>query len=110
MPYDSEEEAIEIANGTPYGLSGGVWSSDRLLLPCHRRHRLASQGPCHALARAEQTGRDRGLRCAQHPSRLAIGEPDDVDRHQNLAGVLGQGLDGLDQLPLLERLIGLRAR
>jgi aldehyde dehydrogenase (NAD+) len=29
MPYDSEEEAIEIANGTPYGLSGGVWSSDR---------------------------------------------------------------------------------
>jgi aldehyde dehydrogenase (NAD+) len=29
MPYDNEEEAIEIANGTPYGLSGGVWSSDR---------------------------------------------------------------------------------
>ena len=29
MPYDSEEEALEIANGTPYGLSGGVWSSDR---------------------------------------------------------------------------------
>jgi aldehyde dehydrogenase (NAD+) len=28
MPYDTEEEAIEIANGTPYGLSGGVWSGD----------------------------------------------------------------------------------
>jgi aldehyde dehydrogenase (NAD+) len=28
MPYDNEEEAIEIANGTPYGLSAGVWSSD----------------------------------------------------------------------------------
>ena len=28
IPYDSEEEAIEIANDTPYGLSGGVWSSD----------------------------------------------------------------------------------
>jgi acyl-CoA reductase-like NAD-dependent aldehyde dehydrogenase len=28
IPYDTEEEAIEIANGTPYGLSGGVWSSD----------------------------------------------------------------------------------
>ncbi len=28
MPYDNEEEAIEIANGTPYGLSGGVWSGD----------------------------------------------------------------------------------
>jgi acyl-CoA reductase-like NAD-dependent aldehyde dehydrogenase len=28
MPYDTEEEAIEIANGTPYGLSGAVWSGD----------------------------------------------------------------------------------
>jgi aldehyde dehydrogenase (NAD+) len=28
IPYDDEEEAIRIANGTPYGLSGGVWSGD----------------------------------------------------------------------------------
>ncbi|HEY8813985.1 MAG TPA: aldehyde dehydrogenase family protein, partial [Candidatus Dormibacteraeota bacterium] len=28
IPYDTEEEAIEIANGTAYGLSGGVWSGD----------------------------------------------------------------------------------
>ena len=28
MPYDTEEEAIEIANGTPYGLAGAVWSAD----------------------------------------------------------------------------------
>jgi aldehyde dehydrogenase (NAD+) len=28
MPYDREEEAIEIANDTPYGLSAGVWSGD----------------------------------------------------------------------------------
>ena len=28
MPYDSEEEAIEIANDTVYGLAGGVWSGD----------------------------------------------------------------------------------
>jgi acyl-CoA reductase-like NAD-dependent aldehyde dehydrogenase len=26
LPYDSEEEAIEIANDTIYGLAGGVWS------------------------------------------------------------------------------------
>jgi len=26
--YDSEDEAIDIANDSPYGLSGGVWSSD----------------------------------------------------------------------------------
>jgi aldehyde dehydrogenase (NAD+) len=28
LPYDTEEEAIEIANDSIYGLSGGVWSSD----------------------------------------------------------------------------------
>lgn len=28
IPYDSENEAVEIANGTAYGLSGGVWSGD----------------------------------------------------------------------------------
>ncbi|MDP9403172.1 MAG: aldehyde dehydrogenase family protein [Actinomycetota bacterium] len=28
MAYDSEEEAIAIANGTVYGLSGAVWSGD----------------------------------------------------------------------------------
>jgi len=29
IPYDTEEEAVEIANGTIYGLAGGVWSGDR---------------------------------------------------------------------------------
>jgi aldehyde dehydrogenase (NAD+) len=29
VPYDSEQEAVEIANGTPYGLAGGVWSADQ---------------------------------------------------------------------------------
>ena len=28
IPYDSEEEAVEIANDTEYGLAGGVWSGD----------------------------------------------------------------------------------
>jgi aldehyde dehydrogenase (NAD+) len=28
MPYDSEEQAIELANETIYGLAGGVWSAD----------------------------------------------------------------------------------
>jgi acyl-CoA reductase-like NAD-dependent aldehyde dehydrogenase len=28
LPYDTEEEAIEIANDTPYGLAGGVWAAD----------------------------------------------------------------------------------
>ena len=28
MPYDTEDEAVEIANETDYGLAGGVWSGD----------------------------------------------------------------------------------
>lgn len=29
IPYQDEEEAIAIANGTPYGLSGAVWGADK---------------------------------------------------------------------------------
>ena len=29
IPFDTEEEAIEIANDTDYGLSGGVWAATR---------------------------------------------------------------------------------
>ncbi|MBP2295757.1 aldehyde dehydrogenase family protein [Azospirillum rugosum] len=29
IPYDGEDEAVRIANGTIYGLGGGVWSGDR---------------------------------------------------------------------------------
>ncbi len=28
MPYDTEDEAVQIANDTIYGLAGGVWSGD----------------------------------------------------------------------------------
>jgi acyl-CoA reductase-like NAD-dependent aldehyde dehydrogenase len=28
-PYDTEEEAIVIANDTIYGLAGGVWAGDK---------------------------------------------------------------------------------
>jgi aldehyde dehydrogenase (NAD+) len=28
IPYDTEEEAVDIANDTDYGLAGGVWSAD----------------------------------------------------------------------------------
>ena len=29
IAYDDEDEAVEIANGTPYGLAAGVWSADQ---------------------------------------------------------------------------------
>ena len=28
MPFDSEEQALSIANGTPYGLVAGLWTRD----------------------------------------------------------------------------------
>jgi acyl-CoA reductase-like NAD-dependent aldehyde dehydrogenase len=28
QPYEGEDDAVRIANGTPYGLAGGVWSGD----------------------------------------------------------------------------------
>ena len=28
LPYDDEDDAVRIANDSPYGLSGGVWSAD----------------------------------------------------------------------------------
>jgi phenylacetaldehyde dehydrogenase len=28
IPFDTEEEAIRLANATPYGLSGSIWSRD----------------------------------------------------------------------------------
>ena len=36
IPFDTEEEAIALANDTRYGLAGAVWTKD-----IHRGHRVA---------------------------------------------------------------------
>ncbi|MFV3075231.1 aldehyde dehydrogenase [Niveispirillum fermenti] len=38
IPFDGEEEAVSIANGTPYGLAAGLWTSDT-----GRAHRVANR-------------------------------------------------------------------
>src|SRR3546814_14665748 len=38
IPFDGEEEAIAIANSTPYGLAAGLWSGDT-----GRAHRVAAR-------------------------------------------------------------------
>jgi acyl-CoA reductase-like NAD-dependent aldehyde dehydrogenase len=41
IPFDSEDEAIRIANGTPYGLATSVWTHDLA-----RAHRVAGALEC----------------------------------------------------------------
>jgi aminomuconate-semialdehyde/2-hydroxymuconate-6-semialdehyde dehydrogenase len=38
MPFDTEEEALELANGTQYGLAATLWTSN-----LQRAHRVASE-------------------------------------------------------------------
>ncbi|MEM6371536.1 MAG: aldehyde dehydrogenase [Pseudomonadota bacterium] len=44
-PFDTDEEAIRLANGTDYGLAGGVWTSD--LSRAHRMVREMHTGVVH---------------------------------------------------------------
>ena len=37
MPFDTEQEAVELANATMYGLSGTLWTED-----LRRAHRMAA--------------------------------------------------------------------
>jgi len=42
IPFDGEEEAVRIANDTPYGLAAGIWTMD--LARAHRVARLLDAG------------------------------------------------------------------
>lgn len=41
IPFEDEDEAVAIANDTPYGLAGGIWTEN-----LSRAHRMASELEC----------------------------------------------------------------
>jgi acyl-CoA reductase-like NAD-dependent aldehyde dehydrogenase len=60
MPYDSEAEAVEIANGTAYGLSGGVYAADR-----ERAFGAADRAGAHQRGHLEPAGAVRRLQAVR---------------------------------------------
>ena len=45
IPFDTEDEAVKIANGTDYGLAAGVWTGD--ISRAHRMVRRVKAGVVH---------------------------------------------------------------
>ena len=74
IPFDDIEDAIRIANDTPYGLSGAVYAND---------HELADH-----VARRVRTGRCGSIagECAS-PSRSAATSSRDLGREGGAAGI-----------------------
>jgi aldehyde dehydrogenase (NAD+) len=65
MPYDTVDQALELANSTRYGLSGAVWSSDAQQAAAFARRRVTGQcivsGAPQNLATPFGGRRDSGL-------------------------------------------------
>ena len=68
IPYDTEEEAVEIANDTVYGLAGGVWAGDK-----EHAERVARQDPQPARSRSTGEGSTRWRRSAATSSPGSVG-------------------------------------
>ena len=68
IPYDTEEEAIEIANDTVYGLAGGVWAGDKEHAERVAR-RLRSRPGRGQRGRVQPPGAVRRLQAVRHRPR-----------------------------------------
>ena len=120
QPYEGEDDAVRIANSTPYGLAGGVWSADHgpgdRRRPPHphrpdrdQRRRLQPPRPVRRLRPVrprprERPLRDRGAAAGQEPaaidleSRGSVASTFGFRRLPAQVGVCSYGVfDGLDR-------------
>ncbi len=51
LPFDNEEDAIRLANGTEFGLMAGIWSTQRLARHPRRPQGEGGAGLCERLWR-----------------------------------------------------------
>jgi hypothetical protein len=87
IPYDTEEEAIAMANDTPYGLAGYVQSGDiehARRWPAHPRRQPASQRRLRRLRRAL-----RRLQAVRQRTRVGRARLYGLPRNQGAGGLRG---------------------
>ena len=86
IPFDTEEEAIEIANDTVYGLAGGVWAGDK-----EHAERVARQAPQRPgrgqRGRVQPPGALRRLQAVGHRPRARQVRPRGVPGGQGAAAL-----------------------
>jgi acyl-CoA reductase-like NAD-dependent aldehyde dehydrogenase len=73
IPFESEEEALEIANDVDYGLTATVWTQD-----ISRAHRLASQLKVGGVGINRTAGGDKGITFGGY-KRSGIGRKKDFE-------------------------------
>ena len=98
IPYDTEEEAIEIANDTVYGLAGGVWAGDKEHAEA-RRPAAAHRPGRGERRRLQPAGALRRLQAVRHRARARQVRPRGVPRDQGDAALRRRRAAALSRVP-----------
>ena len=105
IPFDTEEEALTLANSTPYGLSGSIWSRDigkalraaKAMQAGRHQRELEQLGPHRSAVRRVQDVGHRP-RAWDERARPLHGDQERLHRHQlrRSSGVRSEGRAPVD--------------